>query len=101
MQQVAQKYPFFERLIRELSIIYTFQVKTQATDGTRLFINPEFTDDLSMKMKAFVLMHETMHCALDHLMRGRYHDHHKSNIAADYEVNCALVDSGIVTNRNK
>ena len=97
MQQVTKEYPFFENLVRQLSIIYTFKTKTQATDGTRLLINPEFTESLSMKMKAFVLMHEVLHCALDHMARGRYHDHYKSNIAADYEVNCSLVDSGIVT----
>ena len=43
------------------------------------------------------MMHEVMHCALDHMERGKYHDQHKSNIAADYEVNGNLVDSGVVS----
>lgn len=96
LQMVSSKYPFFERLLRELTWIYTFQVPTQATDGTRLLVNPEFTAGLSMKMKCFVMMHEVMHCVLDHMNRGRNHDHWKANIAADYEVNGNLVDSNVL-----
>jgi predicted metal-dependent peptidase len=60
-------------------------------------VNPEFTSGLSIKMKAFVMMHEVMHCALDHMQRGKSHNPEKSNIAADYEVNALLKMDGVVT----
>jgi len=97
LAQVCSAYPFFEVLLNNLTWIYTFQVPTQATDGTRLLVNPEFTANLSLKMKCFVMMHEVMHCALDHMSRGKGHDPYKSNVAADYEVNGNLVDTGVVT----
>ena len=97
MIYIDTNFPFFSSLLRNLKWIYTFQVPTQATDGTRLLVNPEFTSKLSIKMKAFVMMHEVMHCALDHMARGKNHDHHKSNVAADYEVNGLLEADGVVS----
>ena len=97
MIYIDTNFPFFSSLLRNLKWIYTFQVPTQATDGTRLLVNPEFTSNLSIKMKAFVMMHEVMHCALDHMARGKSHDPHKSNVAADYEVNGLLEADGVVS----
>ena len=97
MIYVDSNFPFFSSLLRNLRWIYTFQVPTQATDGTRLLVNPEFTSKLSIKMKAFVMMHEVMHCALDHMARGKNHDHTLSNNAADYEVNALLKMDKVVT----
>lgn len=94
---VDSRFPFFSTLLRQLTWIYTFQVPTQATDGTRLLVNPEFTSGLSIKMKAFVMMHECMHCSLDHMKRGKNHDHTRSNVAGDYEVNGLLEQDGIVS----
>lgn len=94
---IDSNYPFFSSLARRLHFMWTFQCKTACTDGTRMFFNPEFMATQSIRLKAFVIMHEIMHCALDHLMRGKNHDHTKSNIAADYEVNGLLVSDNIVT----
>lgn len=94
---IDSNFPFFSTLLKNLVWIYTFQVKTQATDGKRLLVNPEFTSKLTIKMKAFVMMHEVMHCALDHMSRGKNHPHDRSNAAADYEVNGLLVSDGVVT----
>ena len=97
MIYIDANFPFFSSLLRNLRWIYTFQVPTQATDGTRLFVNPEFTSELSIKMKAFVMMHEVMHCALDHMQRGKNHPHDRFNAAADYEVNGLLEADGVVS----
>lgn len=94
---IDSRFPFFSNLLRNLTWIYTFQVPTQATDGTRILVNPEFTSGLSIKEKAFVMMHECMHCALNHMERRGSRDPYKSNIAADYEVNDLLVMDGIVS----
>lgn len=83
-------FPHFGGLITKLRVIYTFKVETQATDGTNLFVNPQFTSKLTMNQKIAVMMHEVMHCLMNHLRRMRERDHYKSNIAADYEVNGTL-----------
>lgn len=88
--------PFFGGFVSKLRPIYTFKVETQATDGYNLFINPQFTYNLDMTGKVFVLAHEIMHCVLNHMRRGKHHDHMKSNIAADYEVNSWIVDVDLI-----
>lgn len=88
--------PFFGGFISKLRPIYTFRIKTQATDGYNLFINPQFTYNLDLTGKVFVMAHEIMHCVLNHMRRGKNHDHKKSNIAADYEVNSWINDIGLI-----
>ena len=89
--------PFFNVFINKLRPIYTFRVETQATNGCDLFINPQFTYNLDLTGKVFVLAHEIMHCVLNHMRRSKGHDSMKSNIAADYECNNFLVDIDLVT----
>lgn len=91
---LAHLEPFLGSLMSKLRPVYTFQVQTQATDGVNIFINPQFTANLDFEGKVFVLAHEIWHCVLDHMRRGRQagHDHRKSNIAADHEVNNTLVN---------
>lgn len=88
--------PFFNGFINKLKPIYTFRIKTQAVDGKHLFINPQFTANLDLTGKVFVMAHEIMHCVLNHIRRGKSHDPQKSNIAADYEVNITLEEMGLV-----
>lgn len=88
--------PFFSTFVGKLRTIYTFRVKTQATDGYNLFVNPQFTYNLDMTGKVFVLAHEIMHCVLNHMRRGKNHNSEKSNIAADYEVNAWIADVGLI-----
>lgn len=89
--------PFMGAFVSKLRPIYTFRVKTQATDGYNLFINPQFTYNLDLTGKVFVLAHEIFHCVLNHMRRGAGHDHEKSNIAADYEVNWTIADLDLIT----
>jgi predicted metal-dependent peptidase len=89
-------FPFFSTFVSKLRVIYTFRVKTQATDGYNLFVNPQFTAGLDLTGKVFVMAHEIMHCVLNHMRRGKAHDPEKSNIAADYEVNCWINDIGLI-----
>lgn len=88
--------PFLGGFIGKLQPIYTFRVKTQATDGEHLFVNPQFTYNLDLTGKVFVLAHEILHCLLNHMRRGKGHDQTRSNIAADFEVNATLVDIGLI-----
>lgn len=88
--------PFFGAFINKLQPVYTFMIPTQAVDGKHLFINPQFTANMDLTGKVFVMAHEIMHCVLNHLRRGKGHDPEKSNIAADYEVNITLEEMGLV-----
>ena len=88
--------PFFGAFINKLQPVYTFMIPTQAVDGKHLFINPQFTANMDLTGKVFVLAHEIMHCVLNHMRRGEGHDPTKSNIAADYEVNAWIVDVDLV-----
>lgn len=88
--------PFFNGFVNKLNFIYTFRVSTQATDGVNLFVNPQFTANLDLTGKVFVMAHEIMHCVLNHMRRGKNHDPEKSNIAADYECNITLADLGLI-----
>lgn len=89
-------FPFFSAFISKLRVIYTFKIETQATDGYNLFVNPQFTTNLDLTGKVFVMAHEIMHCVLNHMRRGKNHDQNKSNIAADYEVNSWIGDIGLI-----
>mgnify|MGYP002515482915 FL=1 len=86
--------PWLGGFIGRLRFVYTFRVQTQATDGYNLFVNPQFTYNLNLLQKTFVLAHEVMHCLLNHLRRaqGRGDDMNRANVAADYEANITLAD---------
>ena len=95
MAALTHLAPMFGGFISKLRFIYTFRVRTQATDGFNVFVNPQFTNELDFTGKCFVMAHELMHCLLNHMRRGKGHDHERSNIAADYEVNVTLADIGL------
>lgn len=84
--------PFFGEVIGMLRPVYTFRIKTQATDGKDLLINPQFTYNLNFSQKVFVLAHEIMHCVLNHMRRAQAQGWpiDKANIPADYECNITL-----------
>lgn len=88
--------PAFGGLVSKLKFIYTFKISTQATDGYYLLVNPQFTYNLDLTGKVFVMAHEVMHCVLQHMRRGKGHDREKSNIAADYEVNSTLASLDLI-----
>lgn len=95
MAALTHLAPMFGGFISKLRFIYTFRVKTQATDGFNIFVNPQFTAAMDFTGKCFVMAHELMHCLLNHMRRGKGHNHDRSNIAADYEVNVTLADIGL------
>ncbi|NJO90551.1 MAG: hypothetical protein HC831_17505, partial [Chloroflexia bacterium] len=90
---IVGQSPLFGPYIHEFRPIYTWVVPTMATDGIRLFVNPQFANELSWEAKIFVIIHEIMHCVLDHMGRTGTRDPQKSNIAADYEVNGVIIDT--------
>jgi predicted metal-dependent peptidase len=101
---VINQAPLFSTFVNQFTPIFTFGVQTMATDGEHLFVNPQFAMKLSYLERIFVLLHEIMHCVLNHIVRmeGRVAQATPAqggdpvsvwNLATDYEINAILVDT--------
>lgn len=88
------KYPFWCELYYSMKIIETFALPTLATDGKRMWVNPEFFAGLTLDYRISALAHETAHKMLHHPTRGRQHMMPWANIAMDIVVNTLLADNG-------
>ena len=86
------RHPFFGNLATRLIIKEGGEwCKTAATEGRHIFFNKEFFAPLTVKQIEFVLAHEILHNAFDHM--GRREGRHPKlfNFAADYCVNGQIV----------
>jgi predicted metal-dependent peptidase len=100
---IVSQSPLFAPYVHKFTPIYTWLVKTMATDGTRLFVNPMFANKLDWNQKIFVIIHEIMHCVLLHMDRMKSRNvtvvtsdgkpASLFNIAGDYEINDIIVDT--------
>lgn len=88
--QLLLSQPFFGSLCLRLKM-QEGEVPTMATDGRRIFYNPEFARQLSAPELEAVLAHEVMHCALGHHCRRGQRDPRLWNRAADLAINPLLV----------
>ena len=61
--------------------------ETACTDGRKIYFGPSFLSNLSDDELDFILMHEIMHCALQHCLRTGDRDPEAFNIACDIVVN--------------
>jgi predicted metal-dependent peptidase len=98
------RYPFFGAFIYKFRILYVPSddpdVRTMATDGVNIYINPAFAKKLTDKETVFVLCHEILHNVMLHFIREKnkgVKNHDKWNRAADYEINPMLVEEGLLT----
>lgn len=84
----------------------TYAIPTAATDGKRVFFNPEYFSNLRPAERCFVLAHETYHAVWGHSKRVRYYHTEGTiegvkfikdlfNIAADYVINADLIANKI------
>ena len=97
------RHPFFGTLATRLKMVEAEWCPTAATDGRHLYYNSDFFRTLTPEEIDFVVGHEVMHCVYEHcgefgrLMDKKEEDRDMKlwNIAADYKVNQALVESGV------
>jgi len=87
---IYRTHPFFAGAATKLKYVYTYRVDTAAVDGSHMFINPLFFNNLKMKSIEWVVMHEIMHCMLLHFLRKSGRNHLKWNHATDYEINLII-----------
>jgi predicted metal-dependent peptidase len=85
---------FFASLSLALKATPTFGVDTMATDGKKLYYNPEFTCDLDEEQVKGVVIHEIMHCVFLHFLRQGDREKRKWNIAADLAINQLILNCG-------
>ena len=87
-------HPFFGTLIMHLPLVDATDAgwcPTAAVDGRYIYYNREFFKKLDVDEIQFVLCHELLHVAFDHLGRRSHRDMKWWNMANDYVINGALI----------
>lgn len=85
---------FYGPLMSGLEFYWSTELSTAATDGCRIWWNPEFFLDKSERFNQFVLMHELSHVAGLHMLRQDWRDGEQWNWATDVRINNDLVKRG-------
>lgn len=88
---VLGRYPFFGSLLMHLRFGLA-ECETAFTDMKRIVFDPAFVDRLDDEELMFVMLHEVMHCALNHCNRVKSFQHAVFNIACDIVVNSNIME---------
>jgi len=86
--------PFFGTLMLHLPLVDATDAgwcPTAAVDGRYIYYNRDFFKKLDVDEIQFVLCHELLHVAFDHLGRRSHRDMKWWNMANDYVINGALI----------
>ena len=90
--------PFFGTLIMHLPLVDATDAgwcPTAAVDGRNIYYNKNFFKKLDVDEIQFVLCHEVLHVAFDHLGRRSHRDPSWWNMANDYVINAVLIKDRI------
>lgn len=85
---------FFSSLVLSFKYEWSMEIPTAATDGKKVWINPETYLRLTPGQRISRLTHEVMHPVLDHFDRAGDRNHQRWNVAADHGINWMLVERG-------
>lgn len=88
---IINQYPFFGRLLFKLKLEYG-ECGTAYTDMRRIVFDPRFAARISIEELGYVMIHEVLHCALKHCIRGFGKQHDIYNIACDIVVNSTMLE---------
>lgn len=88
------KVTFLVALLLRMEIVITLEIKTLATDGLKIYINPIFFLEQKKDWQIFILLHEILHVAYDHCGRKGDRQMRRWNMACDYVVNLDLKHVG-------
>lgn len=89
--RILNNHGFYGLLLMHMKFSLDENMDTAATDGSRIYFNPAFMDDLSDRELDFVMMHEIMHVVLQHCARGKNLEREQFNIACDIVVNSNIL----------
>jgi len=89
--------PFLGALVLRLPIVAADPTwcKTTDTDMKKLYVNPEYIEQLSIEETQFVLAHEALHCALSHFSRRVHRVKLRWDMACDFAINPILIEDGL------
>lgn len=87
LRSIMFTHPFFGTLALFADYRFDSSVETAATDGATIWISPEYAAGLDRRAFGGLILHELLHCALDHVPRRRWREPYLWNIAADIVVN--------------
>ena len=94
-QRVLARFPLLGVTMMDLPIIANHRAKTACTNGKRVYYNPKYFEKLSDNQKEFLLAHEVMHIAFNHILRSKNRDHELWNTATDAVINQMLSKEGL------
>lgn len=89
---ILLKSPFFGTLIMQIKFALG-PCETACTDMRRIIWDPSFVARLTDEQIVFVMLHEIMHCCLNHCQRGRGKNHYFYNVATDIVVNSNILQA--------
>lgn len=102
---VAMEQPFFATVLFHLKEEETTQIKTMATDGKTILVNPDFVETLTLQETAGVIIHEVCHVIFMHHLRMAELDNGMGltqgsiakmwNAATDFAINGQLHEDNI------
>lgn len=87
-------HPFFATLLLRTQVVEDDRIPLAATDGTKMYFNPEFLAGLSIEDTMCVMCHEIGHDSLLHSIRLGVRNPDLWNQAADHAINLMLQDQG-------
>lgn len=82
---------FFGMLLMHMRFGLDCDCETAYTNGKKICFSPQFLDKLSDSELDFIMMHEVMHVALKHCLRGKNYEPERFNIACDIVVNSNIL----------
>ncbi len=101
--QIMLKHPFFATLTAHLPTVERPRLwflalgcpLTACVDGKRIYFYRPFIDTLSEPERIGLLIHEAMHCAMQHLWRRGNRDPRLWNFATDYAANDIITNATV------
>lgn len=89
---IRREHPFFGALSLFADISFKSGIETASTDGRHIWLGSDFCGQLDDDTFAGIILHELLHCALEHASRRGTKDSYIWNIAADIVVNGIITD---------
>lgn len=89
--RILCSHGFYGLLLMHMTYSIDEALDTAATDGIRIMFGADFLDSLTDSELDFVMMHEILHVALRHCLRGADRDGERFNIACDIVVNSNIL----------
>lgn len=92
--RLLMDHPFFATLLLRTPVELTDRVPLAATDGEKIYFNPQFLEKCTVDDTMAVLAHEVGHDSLMHSLRLGLRNHDLWNMAGDHAINLMLEDQG-------